>query len=128
MAKNLVNAGFAVNGFDLSDSTLKKAEELGINPTTKISDTVTDVDYVVTALPRTHDVKNALYNDDGVFAIAKKGTMICDVSTISPVATQQFVDHAKSFGMVYCDTPMSGGIQGADAGTLTFMVGCDGEE
>jgi len=87
MAKNLVNAGFAVNGFDLSESTLKKAQELGINPKMKISDTVADVDYVVTALPRTNDVKNALHMDDGIFAVANKGTMICDVSTISPVAS-----------------------------------------
>jgi len=66
--------------------------------------------------------------DDGIFAVAKKGTIICDVSTISPVASKQFVEDAKAHGMVYCDTPMSGGIQGADAGTLTFMVGCDGDE
>ena len=40
--------------------------------------------------------------DDGIFAVAKKGTMICDVSTISPVASKQFVEDAKAHGMVYC--------------------------
>jgi len=49
--------------------------------------------------------------------------MICDTSTISPIASKEFAKTARDAGMRFCDTPMSGGIMGAQNGTLTFMVG-----
>lgn len=54
--------------------------------------------------------------------------MICDVSTISPVASASFYEQAKEMGITFLDTPMSGGITGAIAGTLTFMVGGEDSE
>ena len=63
--------------------------------------------------------------DDGVFANAPKGIHIMDSSTISPGASKALSADAKKFGMHYADSPMSGGIGGAEAGTLTFMVGCE---
>lgn len=51
--------------------------------------------------------------------------MICDTSTISPIASKEFAAEAKKKELVFVDTPMSGGITGAQAGTLTFMVGCE---
>ena len=63
--------------------------------------------------------------DDGIFANASEGTTICDVSTISPYASQEFAATAKKHNVVFVDSPMSGGIMGAQAGTLTFMVGTD---
>lgn len=59
----------------------------------------------------------------GVFDSARKGAYICDVSTISPVASAEFNAEAAKLDLVFLDTPMSGGITGAHAGTLTFMVG-----
>ena len=61
--------------------------------------------------------------DDGILNSAGKGTLICDVSTISPHASKEFAEKAEAKDMVFCDTPMSGGIMGAQAATLTFMVG-----
>jgi len=65
---------------------------------------------------------------DGIFESVKKGTYICDVSTISPAASAEFYKDAQSRGITFLDTPMSGGITGAIAGTLTFMVGSETKE
>lgn len=87
-----------------------------------------NVDYVVTALPRTQDVEKVLTMDGGIFESASKGTVVCDTSTISPLASKEFHKNAKKYDLLFCDTPMSGGIMGAQAGTLTFMVGAATDE
>lgn len=66
--------------------------------------------------------------DGGIFASAKAGTYICDVSTIDPKGAVKFNAEAKEAGFIYLDTPMSGGVTGARGGTLTFMVGGTEEE
>lgn len=79
----------------------------------------------MTALPKTEHVETVLKQADGIFESAKKGTYILDVSTISPVASAGFYKDAQEHGLTFLDTPMSGGITGAIAGTLTFMVGSE---
>jgi 3-hydroxyisobutyrate dehydrogenase len=66
-----------------------------------------------------------LESADGIFKNAKKGTFILDTSTISPMASKEFAAAAKKKDLIFADCPMSGGIAGAQAGTLTFMVGCE---
>lgn len=79
------------------------------------------------SLPRTQDVEKVL-NDDGVFAHGAENTCIVDSSTISPLASKEFAETAKKQSMKFLDTPMSGGIMGAQNGTLTFMVGAENKE
>jgi len=100
---------------------------MGITPTANIAETATDVQYVVTSLPRTQDVLDVLCSEDGVFNNASAGTCIVDSSTISPIAAKEFSDIAKERDMSYNDAPMSGGVVGATNGTLTFMVGSASE-
>jgi 3-hydroxyisobutyrate dehydrogenase len=85
------------------------------------------VDYIVTSVPATKDVEELLKGPDGIFKNARKGTIVVDTSTISPLASKEFAAEAKKKEIVFVDSPMSGGITGAQAGTLTFMVGCDKE-
>ena len=59
----------------------------------------------------------------GIFHNAPKGSLILDCSTISPMVAIELNQQAKSKGMTYVDAPVSGGVTGAQAGTLTFMVG-----
>ena len=68
-----------------------------------------------------------LESSEGIFNNATKGTYIVDCSTISPVASKEFAAEAKKKDFIFVDAPMSGGITGAQAGTLTFMVGCEKE-
>ena len=77
----------------------------------------------MTALPATAHVEEVLTSDGGIFKSANEGTVICDVSTIKPSASAKFYEQAKKYNMTFLDTPMSGGVTGAERGTLTFMVG-----
>lgn len=128
MANNLKKNGFQVKGFDIGDKQRQNATECGIAVQDSLSNTVKDVDWIVTALPKTEHVEAALTGKDGIFEVANKGTYILDTSTISPVASADFHQQALKHGMVFLDTPMSGGITGAHAGTLTFMVGGEAEQ
>jgi len=128
MASNLAKNGFEVKGYDLSEKSLEKAEKMGITPCTTIKDVASDVDYIVSSLPRTQDVEEVLYKDGGIFESANKGTCIVDTSTISPIAVKDFSNDAKKKEMIFCDSPMSGGVMGAANGTLTFMVGSQNSE
>lgn len=126
MAVNLKKNGFEVKGYDIGDKQVQSAQEAGITVSASMSDACKEVDFIVTALPKTEHVEKALMGEGGIFEVANKGTCICDTSTISPVASAEFAAEAAKRGFIFLDTPMSGGITGAHAGTLTFMVG--GEE
>lgn len=95
---------------------------------TTVKDVSSDVDFVVSSLPMTQHVEEVLYQDGGIFESASEGTCIVDTSTISPIAVKEFNADAKKKGLVFCDTPMSGGVMGAANGTLTFMVGNSSDE
>ena len=113
MAGNLVKAGFTVKGFDLSDKAMEGCKDYGVTPAKSIADVSKDVDFVVTSLPKTEHVDAVLKADDGVFANANEGTLIADTSTISPLASKEFAATAAKHGLVFVDSPMSGGIMGA---------------
>jgi len=95
MAKNLQKAGFEVTGYDISEAGRAAGEEAGIKMLDTIAAVAKDQDYIVTALPRTHDVENLLLSEGGVFESADKGTYVVDVSTISPNASKDFAKEAK---------------------------------
>jgi 3-hydroxyisobutyrate dehydrogenase len=125
MASNLQKNGYEVKGYDISEAGCARAEEMGIKASQDYANTAKDVDYIVSALPITKNVEETLYREGGIFEVANKGTMICDASTIDPNASIQFSVDAKKHGMTFLDAPMSGGIMGAQNGTLTFMCGCE---
>ena len=77
-------------------------------------------------LPNTDHVQEARMSDDGIYANAKKGAIIVDSSTISPIAAAEMGTADNDF--VIADAPVSGGVPGAEAGTLTFMVGSNPKE
>ncbi|RAU22008.1 3-hydroxyisobutyrate dehydrogenase [Paramagnetospirillum kuznetsovii] len=123
MMRNLLKAGHAVKAFDLSEPARKAATDAGANAVSSAREAAMGVDVVVTMLPAGAHVKSVMLGDDGLFAAAKPGTLFIDSSTID-VATARLVgeDAAKS-GHAFVDAPVSGGVGGAEAGTLTFMVG-----
>merc|ERR1712086_590196 len=123
MASNLAKNGFKVNGFDLYPN--KDAEKNGINVASSVADACRDVDYVVTSLPKNEHVMSTMFDANGVLASAKKGTMVMDVSTVTPMLAQDIGKAAREKGLVFCDTPMAGGTVGAKKGSLVFMVGAD---
>ena len=80
-------------------------------------------DVVVLMVPDTPDVESALFGANGVAAGLKAGTLVIDMSSISPVATKDYAGRVNALGCDYLDAPVSGGEVGAKAASLTIMVG-----
>jgi 3-hydroxyisobutyrate dehydrogenase len=125
MCKNLIANGFKVQGYDIMEGARESASAAGINVVGSIAEAATDADFVVSCLPATAHVQEAMTMEGGVFASARPGTIVLDTSTILPGGSRAMGEAAKAAGMTFIDTPMSGGILGARAGTLSFMCGGD---
>lgn len=126
MAANLAKAGYVVRGFDLAPAALEQAERDGITVVASANDAATDADVVITMLPSGKHVIG-LY-EGGLLAAARQGTLFVDCSTIDVSdarAAHELVEQAGHRGV---DAPVSGGVVGAAAGTLAFMVGGDDED
>jgi 3-hydroxyisobutyrate dehydrogenase len=123
MAINLVRAGHAVHGFDLSEASMRRLAEEGGTVAGSIGDAVRGADTVVTMLPAGSHVRDVLTRPDGILAAAAPNTLLIDSSTIDVRTTRDLAEAAAERGLAMLDAPVSGGTTGAAAGTLTFMVG-----
>ncbi|MEO1493722.1 MAG: 3-hydroxyisobutyrate dehydrogenase [Pseudomonadota bacterium] len=123
MAKNLIAAGHTVAGFDLDTGILSALTEAGGSAAGSAADAVAEVEAVVTALPAARHVKAVYSGQGGILDAAPKGTLFIDCSTIDVDSARAVEAEAEERGQQMIDCPMSGGIGGATAGTLTFMVG-----
>ncbi|MCW2654989.1 MAG: mmsB [Mycobacterium sp.] len=122
MAANLVAAGHTVRGFDPVPAASQVAAESGVQVFGSGPDTVAEGDVVITMLPNGELVKRC-YAD--ILAAAAPGALFIDSSTISVDDARLIHSLAGSDGFDQLDAPVSGGVKGAVAGTLAFMVGGD---
>lgn len=120
MAGNLVAAGHQVHGFDPVVPLKEAAAEKGARVFDSGADAVADADVVITSLPNGAVVK-ACYAE--ILPTVRKGTLLIDTSTISVDDAREIHQQAVAAGLAQLDAPVSGGIKGATAGTLAFMVG-----
>ncbi len=123
MARNLLARGHAVTGFDLMDEAVAGLAEAGGQGAASPGAAVADADIVVTALPAAQHVRAIYLGEEGILAAARPGTGFVDCSTIDVATAREVIAAADAAGMKMVDSPMSGGVGGAEAGTLTFMVG-----
>lgn len=123
MAQNLVAAGYPVTGFNRSPARLEELAAAGGRRGASIAETVGEADVVITMLPDTPDVSAVLQGPDGVFACARAGTVVVEMSTIAPGAARDLAAAAQSGGLGFLDAPVSGGESGAIEGTLSVMIG-----
>ncbi len=123
MARNLLKNGHAVKGYDVVPALLDKAAAQGIARATSVADCVAGSEVVVTMLPSSPHVRSVYENESGVLAHAKPGMLLIDSSTIDPLTAREVAFDARAKGVAMVDAPVSGGTAGAEAGTLTFMVG-----
>lgn len=121
MATNLVKAGYQVKGFDIMPAARAASEKAGISVSENAADAVANADIVISMLPNGKLVLE-LYNS-GVLQAARTGTLFIDCSTIDVASAGAAHELAQKAGMTSLDAPVSGGVGGAAAGTLTFMVG-----
>ena len=122
MARNLLTAGHSLKVFDLSEEAVNFVVQSGAEAAESVKDAAKGVDFVVTMLPVGANVREVFMND-GVIAAADPGTVMIDSSTIDVESAQAAHAAAKEAGFDLLDAPVSGGVIGADAGTLTFMCG-----
>ena len=122
MAANQVKAGHAVRAFDLSAAALRQAAETGSTPAASAREAVADADVVITMLPAGQHVRQ-VYGED-ILPHAGPGALLIDCSTIDVDSARAVAQQAEAAGFRFADAPVSGGIMGAKAGTLAFLVGC----
>ena len=121
MAANLVSAGHTVHGFDVVAAALERAGTSGVIVAADAVSAVADAEVVITMFPSGAHVLGAYR--EGLLAAARPDTLFIDCSTIDvadAIAARELAVAAGHRGM---DAPVSGGVMGAEAGTLTFMVG-----
>ncbi len=126
MVANLVKAGHAVTAFDLAEAAREKARAAGAALAASAAEAAQAGEVVITMLPAGRHVRAVYLGDDGVVAKAAPGTLLIDCSTIDVETARAVHKAAAEAGLAMLDAPVSGGVTGAEAATLTFMVG--GEE
>jgi 2-hydroxy-3-oxopropionate reductase len=125
MAENLIEAGYDLVAYN---RTREKAEELdGATVAETPKGVAEQSDVIITMLPDSPQVEEVLTGEDGVLEGVEEGALIVDMSTISPVVTEELAKKAEEKGASMLDAPVSGGDVGAINGTLSIMVG-GGEE
>lgn len=123
MAARLVQAGIEVVGTDLSAEALEKSASQGVRTVGSTAEAVRDVDAVVTILPGPQQVRAVFDGEDGVWANVGTGTLLIDASTVDVETSQWCHDGSAQRGLHFVDAPVSGGVPGAEDGTLTLMLG-----
>jgi 3-hydroxyisobutyrate dehydrogenase len=124
MAANLVKAGHSVEGFDLVEAAKTAAVASGVRIAPSAREAVAAADVVVTMLPAGRHVL-ASWSD--FLPAAHKGALMIDCSTIDVESAKKAHEAGGAAGMLTLDAPVSGGVGGATAGTLTFMCGGSAE-
>jgi 2-hydroxy-3-oxopropionate reductase len=128
MAGRLLKAGFPVTVFNRSRPAIEALAAEGAGLAESPAHVGRTSQIVITMLPDAPDVEGVLDGDAGVMAHAVPGTLVIDMSTIAPGAARRLHDRARAGGLRMLDAPVSGGDTGAQAGTLSIMVGGDAAE
>jgi len=128
MARNLLKAGNELTVFDISVEALAEFKALGATVATSPAETASNVELVITMLPDSPHVEEVLAGPKGVFEGARKGTLIIDMSSISPLVTKKMAKMAALNGLKLIDAPVTGGVAGAEKGQLGIMVGASPED
>ena len=123
MARNLVSAGYTVVGFDTADAAMGALEAAGGKQAGSASAAAMDAEIIITMLPEGDHVTDVYLGDGGVMKSCQAGTLLIDCSTIDVATARAVAGAAETAGLLMVDAPVSGGVGGAAAGTLTFMVG-----
>ena len=123
MARNLLKAGHSLVVFDVVQKNLDALTGAGAVAAKSAKDAAAKAELVITMLPSSPHVKSVYLSEDGVLAGVAKGTTLIDSSTIDPHTAREVIAAAAAHGNPMADAPVSGGTGGAEAGTLTFMVG-----
>ena len=127
MARNLLRAGFKVTVFNRTASKVEKMASEGARGAGSPSEVAATSSVIITIVSDTPDVESVVLGQNGIVHGIKGGSVVIDMSTISPEATRKMALRLKEKGCHMLDAPVSGGEQGAIDGTLSIMVGGEKE-
>jgi 2-hydroxy-3-oxopropionate reductase len=123
MAKNVLKAGYALTVYDINPEPVKELVAAGAKAARSGKETAAAGEAVITMLPNSPEVREAVLGKDGVLEGAKPGTILIDMSSIAPLAAREIAKAAAGKGVPMLDAPVSGGQPKAIDGTLAVMVG-----
>jgi 3-hydroxyisobutyrate dehydrogenase len=125
MAINLVKAGHTVTAFDLSAAALEQVKSEGAMVASSAAEAVKEASFIVSMLPAGKHVLSLYLGEQGVVQHLSKDALVIDCSTIDADSARKVGAGLAAQGIAFIDAPVSGGVGGAKAGTLTFIVGGD---
>jgi 3-hydroxyisobutyrate dehydrogenase-like beta-hydroxyacid dehydrogenase len=123
MARNLLTAGFTVTAYNRTRTRAEPIVQHGATLADCPRAVAEQSDVVITIVSDTPDVRQVILGADGVIEAARPGHIVIDMSTISPSVTRQIAGDLAARGVEMLDAPVSGGVKGADEGTLSIMAG-----
>lgn len=127
MALNLIKRGYSLKVFDLQSSPVEELRQAGAESMASAIDAGNDVDVLITMLPSSPHVEALYLSDTGLLAHIAGTPIVIDCSTIAPESARKVAKAAQQHRLPMLDAPVSGGTAGAEAGTLTFIVGGDAD-
>ena len=125
MSTNLLKAGHELVVYDIREEAMEEPVRLGAKAARSPKEVAQTSDVVITSLPTQKALEEVVLQRDGVLEGAKRGCVLIDTSTVSPSTVKRIAAIAKERGVEVLDAPVSGGVAGARAATLTVMVGGD---
>ena len=123
MSKNLVEAGYAVTVFDLDAAAIKQAIAFGASPASDGSEVAAQSGIIITMVPDSPDVEAAIAGHGGIIEGIDAGSVVIEMSTISPETGKKMALLLEEKGVDFVDAPVTGGVMGAESGTLSVLVG-----
>lgn len=127
MSRNLVQAGHEVWVYDIDPAAIKRVENLGGRAATSAAHAATDREFVVTMLPNGPDVEAILFGEAAVAQAVNKNTLMIDMSTIAPDATDRIAQRLSGMGIAMIDAPVGGTSEVAERGDLLILAGGDAQ-
>jgi len=127
MVRRLVEAGYSVIAYDINPQAMRRVEEMGAETSTSAKEVAERCNPIITILPNSDDVEEVVLGPDGIIEGGSEGTVLIDMTTAYPLNTKKIAEEMAKRGMRLLDAPVSGGVVGAEKGTLSIMVGGDPE-
>ena len=125
MALNLLRAGFDLKVYDIEPGSdrVKRVVEHGAKLTERPRDVAEDSEFILLSLPNASASEQAILGEGGILKETSPGSVVIELSTVSPSTVRKIADAAEPLGIDILDAPVSGGKSGAESATLTIMVG-----
>ena len=127
MAKNLVEAGYTVTVFDLDAEAIEEAQGFGASPASTGAEVAAQSDIIITMVPDSPHVEAAIAGNGGIIEGIRPESVVIEMSTILPETGKRMAELLAEKGADFVDAPVTGGVAGAEAGSMSILVGGDAE-